>query len=63
MCDLADEDRYIKRKQEIEKVAEDARLAKIRARPNDGDIFGETLRKPLSPRVTILSPARRPSAA
>lgn len=44
-------------------MAEDARLAKIKARPKDGDIFGETLRKPLSPRVTVPSPARKPEVA
>jgi hypothetical protein len=54
--------RYIKRKVEMDKQAESARLAKIQAaRPKDDDLFGETLqRKALSPRVTVPSPARRP---
>jgi hypothetical protein len=54
--------RYIKRKVEMDKQAESARLAKIQAaKPKDDDLFGETLqRKPLSPRVTVPSPARWP---
>ena len=53
--------RYIKRKQETDRQAESARMAKIQARPKEDDLFGDVIRKPLSPRVTIPSPAVRPT--
>ena len=51
--------RYIKRKKETERIAEEARMAKIKARPRENDIFGDSLRKPLSPRLTVPSPGAR----
>jgi hypothetical protein len=57
----ADHGRYIKRKQEMDSLAEKARMAKNQSRPKDDDLFGEMIRKPLSPRVTVSSPAGRPT--